>query len=271
MRRVVIVLVIVLAVVVVAIVGTQWLLGPRAPVPSLPQTASFAAGSSSPRPVALPDPKRTPGSVNPSATQDNLDATVCKSGWASSQRPPAAYTNALKLVQIVEYGYADKDPRHYQEDHLVPLELGGAPRDPANLWPEPNVASLLDGTAVGSAEKDDLEDYLHSQVCIGAMSLADAQRAMASNWIWRGRRPGDRDYLTVRLRVASPVAAPLVHVTVTGQLPGVVLAPTLQRHATAPLPSAAFGSSPAAVEDPELYCTSIEHEARAAVLTLAVA
>jgi hypothetical protein len=27
----------------------------------------------------------------------------------------------LKLVQIVEYGYADRSPSHYQEDHLVPV------------------------------------------------------------------------------------------------------------------------------------------------------
>jgi hypothetical protein len=183
MRRWVVVLVSVAAVGLLAVIGRQLLLGPRAPVPTLPLSGSFAAGPPSPRPVALPDPKRTPGSVNPSATQHNLDATVCKSGWASSQRPPAAYTNALKLVQIVQDGYSDKNPRDYQEDHLIPLELGGAPRDPANLWPEPNVTSLPDGTAVGSAQKDDLEDYLHGQVCIGAMSLTDAQRAFANNWI----------------------------------------------------------------------------------------
>lgn len=183
MRRWVVVIGIVLALVLLAIVAGQWLLGPRAPVPNASQTASAAEGSPSPRPVALPDPKRTPGSINPSATQNNIDATVCKSGWASSQRPPAAYTNALKLVQIAQYGYADKNPRDYQEDHLVPLELGGAPRDPANLWPEPNKASLPDGTSVGSAQKDALENDLHRQVCTGAISLADAQRAFASNWI----------------------------------------------------------------------------------------
>jgi hypothetical protein len=183
MRRGLVVLAVIVTLALTAIVARQWLLGPRAPLSALPRTTSSAVGSPSPRPVALPDPKKTPGSVNPSATQDNLDATVCKSGWASSQRPPAAYTDALKLVQIVEYGYADKNPRHYQEDHLVPLELGGAPRDPANLWPEPNVASLPDGTPVGSEQKDALEDYLHRQVCIGAVSLTGAQRAMASDWI----------------------------------------------------------------------------------------
>jgi hypothetical protein len=108
---------------------------------------------------------------------------VCKAGWAASVRPPAAYTSALKLEQIVAYGYADKDPRHYQEDHLVPLELGGAPRDRRNLWPEPNTITLADGTAIGSTEKDDLEDALHDKVCDGTIQLADAQLAIARDWI----------------------------------------------------------------------------------------
>jgi len=133
--------------------------------------------------AGLPDHDRTPGAINSTANQDNLESTVCKSGWAASTRPPAAYTGALKLAQILEYGYADRNPTHYQEDHLVPLELGGAPRDPRNLWPQPNVVTLPDGTPVGSKEKDDLEDELHRQVCAGTMKLADAQRAMARDWI----------------------------------------------------------------------------------------
>ena len=44
-------------------------------------------------------------------------------------------------------------PSHYQEDHLVPLELGGAPRDKRNLWPEPNSAVLPDGTAIAASRR----------------------------------------------------------------------------------------------------------------------
>jgi hypothetical protein len=89
----------------------------------------------------------------------------------------------LKLAQILEYGYTDRTPSHYQEDHLVPLELGGAPRDPRNLWPEPNVIVLPDGTSVGSHAKDNLEDHLHRAVCAGTMGLGDAQRLIAGDWI----------------------------------------------------------------------------------------
>jgi hypothetical protein len=152
-------------------------------------TAASSVGTASAGPIAtrstigLPDRAHTPGAINPAATQDDLATTVCKSGWATSVRPPSAYTSALKVVQIIEYGYADRNPSHYQEDHLVPLELGGAPRDRRNLWPEPNEAVLPDGTSVGSTQKDALEDSLHTRVCTGGLLLADAQRMIAGDWV----------------------------------------------------------------------------------------
>ena len=61
-----------------------------------------------------------------------------------------------------------------------PLELGGD-NVIANLWPEPA------DPRPGFHEKDFVENYLHRQVCSGAMSLADAQREIASDWlaVWR--------------------------------------------------------------------------------------
>jgi hypothetical protein len=160
---------------------TRWLPGPRAALPSPSPAAggSFLVQSG----AGLPDPKRTPGTINPDVTQANVGTTVCQSGWAQAVRPPRGYTNALKLAQLVQYGYSDRDPSHYEEDHLVPLELGGAPRDPANLWPEPRTLALADGTTVGSDAKDRLEDYLHMRVCAGTMALDEAQRLIANNWI----------------------------------------------------------------------------------------
>ena len=153
---------------------------PTAAATSLDPSASPGATRST---IGLPDHDRTPGAIKPAARQDNLDTTVCKPGWAKSVRPASAYTSALKVVQIVEYGYPDRSPGHYQEDHLVPLELGGAPRDHRNLWPEPNTVTLADGSVIGIAEKDALEDVLHAHVCAGTLQLADAQRSIASDWI----------------------------------------------------------------------------------------
>jgi len=65
----------------------------------------------------------------------------------------------------------------YEEDHLIPLEVGGDPRDPRNLWPEPR------GGEPNAGEKDRFENYLHAQVCSGRMMLVDAQRAIATDWV----------------------------------------------------------------------------------------
>src|SRR4030081_3147458 len=80
----------------------------------------------------LPDSTRTPGVPNPDVTQENIKETVCKAGWTKTIRPKTKYTNDLKVKQIAEYGYSDKSPNAYEEDHLISLQLGGHPTDPRN-------------------------------------------------------------------------------------------------------------------------------------------
>jgi hypothetical protein len=53
-------------------------------------------------------------------------------------RSSTSYTNALKKPGIIDYGYTDTSLSSCEEDHFLPLELGGAPKDPRNLWPEPH-------------------------------------------------------------------------------------------------------------------------------------
>jgi hypothetical protein len=72
----------------------------------------------------------------------------------------------------------------FEEDHLIPLEIGGSPDDPRNLWPEPHVAP----GGWGSRRKDYLENLLRELVCAGRVSLAEAQQAIASDWIAAYRR-----------------------------------------------------------------------------------
>ena len=159
--------------------------GPSAE-PSAPPTAAgsdgIATGGSGGGP-GLPDPKLTPGARNPDVTPADLGSTICKSGWTKTVRPPVSYTNALKKKQIAQYGYSDTRLSQYEEDHLIPLEVGGAPRDPRNLWPEPRSATLPDGTKVGATQKDGLENYLHARVCNGTIPLAAAQDAFAKDWV----------------------------------------------------------------------------------------
>lgn len=127
----------------------------------------------------LPDPALTPGAVNPVVTQETIAETICVSGWTGTVRPPAEVTHELKRELIRAYGYADRRLGHYELDHLVPLELGGAPSDPRNLWPEPRESA--DGWTAD--RKDELEFALNRLVCAGRLSLRDAQQAIATDWI----------------------------------------------------------------------------------------
>ena len=130
-----------------------------------------------------PDPGLTPGATNPAVTQANIRTTICTSGWTAKVRPPESYTEDLKRSQITAYGYADQKVADYEEDHLISLEIGGAPRDTRNLWPEPYTATLADGRSVGARVKDLLENRLHDLVCAGSLSLATAQHEEATEWI----------------------------------------------------------------------------------------
>ncbi|MGI0073316.1 MAG: carboxypeptidase-like regulatory domain-containing protein [Nitrosotalea sp.] len=124
----------------------------------------------------LPDPKCTPGATDPTVTQDNIDSTICVSGYTQTVRPPVSVTNPIKLEVMQAYGFADS-PSNYELDHLIPLELGGAPADVRNLWPEPYY------TNPNAYDKDGFENYLHNQVCSGAIDLQTAQNEIATNWV----------------------------------------------------------------------------------------
>jgi hypothetical protein len=126
----------------------------------------------------LPNADLTPGAI---ASSDV--STICRPGYATHVRPKGSEWNRLKDEAYDRYGLArghrssidDRGVRHaaYEVDHLIPLELGGAPADMRNLWPE----------AIDSArQKDKVENDLHSLVCSGRMSLGRAQESIARNW-----------------------------------------------------------------------------------------
>jgi hypothetical protein len=117
---------------------------------------------------ALPDSACTPGAIFDVST-----AQICQSGYASSVRDvPESEKNAV----YAEYGIRTHRTGEYEVDHLVSLELGGS-NDIANLWPE------AAEPRPGFHEKDQVENYLHDQVCSGAVPLAQAQSQIATNWL----------------------------------------------------------------------------------------
>jgi hypothetical protein len=140
-------------------------------------------GSPSQRLPGEPDAALTPGALNPAVTQATIGATICVTGWTAIIRPSSSYTTALKIQQIPQYGYTDTRTSSYEEDHLISLELGGAPADPRNLWPEPYTSSLPDGRPTGARTKDVLETRLKKEVCAGTTTLAEAQRAIGVFWV----------------------------------------------------------------------------------------
>jgi hypothetical protein len=126
-----------------------------------------------------PDPRCTPGAVNPAVTQVSIYSTICRRGWTSTVRPSVSITDPEKFASMAAYRLRGT-PSRYEYDHLVPLELGGAVNDPRNLWPEPNYTSA---TGFYKNPKDRLESVLRRLVCDGSMRLSQAQRIIAGNWV----------------------------------------------------------------------------------------
>jgi hypothetical protein len=134
----------------------------------------------------LPNPSLTPGAV--ASTEI---AKVCATGYARRVRPVGNVWSRLRNQAYDEYGlkrgersFIDAAGRRhpaYQIDHLIPIELGGAPADLHNLWPQPIAAAK---------QKDRVENELHALVCAGQMPIRDAQRAIARDW--RTAVPSDR-------------------------------------------------------------------------------
>jgi len=189
----------------------------------LPSTSGAAPADRLP---GEPDPALTPGALNPAVTQATIGSTICVSGWTATIRPSSSFTTALKIKQIVQYGYSDTKTSSYEEDHLISLELGGAPADPRNLWPEPYTVTLADGRSTGAYTKDAFETKLKTEVCAGTITLAQGQGEIGDHWV--------HAYYGIAL-VASPTnpattaaatAAPTAHVTTPPATPAVSSRPT---------------------------------------------
>lgn len=140
-------------------------------------------------PLTTLGPNLAPGAVNPDVMQDNIAVTICARGWTAKIRPPASFTDRLKLAQMPLYGYpAGTDPKSIEEDHREPLEVGGAPRDPRNLWPMPRDAARA---------KNRLENAVKRDVCAGRLTLQQGQAIFLGDyWYEYYRRFGSRETLT---------------------------------------------------------------------------
>ena len=65
--------------------------------------------------------------LNRTIGQATIGSTICVAGYTARIRPPVSYTEPLKIRQLASYGYADRNPADYEEDHVVSLEAAGSP------------------------------------------------------------------------------------------------------------------------------------------------
>lgn len=117
----------------------------------------------------LPDSACTPGAIFADATKDQ----ICTPGYSKNVRD---VPDQEKGAVYAEYGIATHSPGQYEVDHLISLELGGS-NDIANLWPE------AAEPRPGFHEKDQVENYLHDEVCRGTISMQQAQAQIATDWL----------------------------------------------------------------------------------------
>jgi hypothetical protein len=188
-RRVLAILAAVFAGVVLIVIATNAVLSLRnagtattatSPSPDVSEASPLSpsqtpSGTSSPLPA---DPCHVAAvtycALNPAVTQATIETTICVSGWTATVRPPSSYTSSLKVEQLAAFGYADQNPRDYEEDHRVPLELGGAPRDTSNLSPE---------RGASPNPKDSAENAARAEVCAGRATLQQEQITFVARWL----------------------------------------------------------------------------------------
>jgi hypothetical protein len=146
-------------------------------LPSVTPQASAAVGSDACHVNGV-----TYCALNANVTQATIHSTICVKGWTTTVRPPTSYTEPLKKQMIALYanqhvGDANWTLGNTELDHRVPLELGGAPKDPNNLSPEEHPGT------VGSVTKDGDENAFNKSVCNGSQTLAQAQAAFVGKWL----------------------------------------------------------------------------------------
>ncbi|MGY2734660.1 hypothetical protein [Sphingomonas sp. UYP23] len=126
------------------------------------------------RAAFLPPPE-TPGAVDPAITQENIDDTICRLGYARSARPAYSITGPLKR-RMMDAQHPGQRMADYELDHLIPISIGGAPLDMRDLWLQPR-----EGQA-NAGDKNVLAYVLWRLVCTHQVPLQTAQHEISHDW-----------------------------------------------------------------------------------------
>jgi hypothetical protein len=146
-----------------------------------PSDASHGCTTQTKHGFPVPDPKCTPGAVNPSVTVDVLKDPKFRTECVRN----CSTTESDKNSTYAQYGIPhpannEGASQVCELDHLISLELGGADTLD-NIWPQcgPNQAVLAKRFF---KQKDAVENFLAEQVKTGVMDLEKAQTGIATDW-----------------------------------------------------------------------------------------
>jgi hypothetical protein len=154
---------------------------PAASKPLRPSDSSHGCTTQTKHGFPVPDPKCTPGAVNPSVTLIVLKnpsfRTECVRNCATSEGEKNA---TYQQYGILHPPSNTGTSQVCELDHLISLELGGADTI-ENIWPQcgPNQVPLAKRYF---KQKDAVENYLAEQVKTGKMKLEKAQTGIAADW-----------------------------------------------------------------------------------------
>ncbi|HEX2863390.1 MAG TPA: hypothetical protein VHN99_02370 [Deinococcales bacterium] len=137
-------------------------------------SATAPAGVAAPTTPALPANLRPNPSLTPGDVLTSDAGKVCRKGYAGTVRN---VPSSVKNLVYKRYGIVSRKPGEYEVDHLISLELGGS-NSIQNLWPQSYITQPLNAHV-----KDKLENKLHSLACAGTITLAAAQKAVATDWV----------------------------------------------------------------------------------------
>lgn len=115
----------------------------------------------------LPDARLSPGDADEVTAAD-----ICRPEY---DNPANNIPIALKEQVFIRYG-VNRYEVGYNVDHLIPVSLGGS-NSIKNLWPQPLAGEW------GWQRKNKLEHKLRKLVCSGRLTLQEAQREIAADWI----------------------------------------------------------------------------------------
>jgi hypothetical protein len=146
---------------------------------ALPPAAACATMTNNGFPI--PDPRCTPGAVNPTLTADVLRDPGFRTSCVRDSATTAVQKGTTYKFYNIPHPKNNTGPTQTCElDHLISLEIGGADTL-ENIWPQcgPDRVQLRQRYF---KQKDIVENFLARQVKAGKMNLADVQRGISQDW-----------------------------------------------------------------------------------------